>query len=566
MNSYWTIAAFSAALAFTIAVVAAVPAAWLARQIGGMAGFNDRSIHREPVPLLGGVAIVTGVIAGGVTGILDGWLHVTQQMHVVWIGCAAATIAVGAADDLKGIRQFYRLILSALMGLGLWIAGLRVELLGGVPIGAPLSMLLTILCVSGYTTAINFIDGLDGLAAGLSIVAAAALGICAMSIGLYQAVVLCALVAGASGGFLVHNRHPARQFMGEIGSSWLGFSLATATLLIARRTPEGTRQASLLLAGAVPILDTFITLIRRATNGRGLLNGADREHMHHMLLQAGLSHRDTVRTLWSAGAVFAVLGVWGYTGGVSEAPVLLLVAVLGGWMLIRSLGYGVYLRIAVSPDHKIHTADSDRRNRFHLSLQELLGASDSAQLWIAFERVMTSCDVEAAAVIGPSASGAGRLIWSRPSGTGGMEISEIASALWNDLVRETGGRATPAELREFCRRWENAHSNGRQYGARLVYGRALLPFAVLLTVRRSVPEGLCPEALTLASSRLGMALSRFQQPVRTSLGFAPVVWATFRNTLKPPRGFASGFDEITGTGVSFSREHAVQSPQLPKTS
>lgn len=323
-----------------VAVVAFGVTALVTPKIGRLAlaaGAVDRPMaprthHAGPVPTLGGLGIVAGVVAAmGVAGSLPGFAplfdHSSEPAGVL-VGVVLITL-VGVADDLVGLApstklagQIVAALAPVLMGFQLvyaWVPGFEV-----VTLSADLGVPLTVLAIVAMVNAVNLVDGLDGLAAGtVAIGAAAFFGfvVATSPSGINEAVptsapLVAAIVVGVSLGFLVHNVHPARVFMGDTGAMVLGLLLASACVAYVGRT---TAPSSADLAGAIPLLvpvlvlaipllDVAFAVVRR-TWRRAPLTRADHGHLHHLLLAFGHTHRRAVAVLWYWSAVLAGVAV-----------------------------------------------------------------------------------------------------------------------------------------------------------------------------------------------------------------------------------------------------------------
>ncbi|HEX8909755.1 MAG TPA: MraY family glycosyltransferase, partial [Anaeromyxobacteraceae bacterium] len=276
---------------------------------------RSRKVHQSITPRLGGLGLVLAVLAACAAGLLlarGGWAGAG-----LWAGDALVLALAGLAvtllgiyDDLRGARARTKIAVQIAAALLLYAGGFRLErvdLLLGSPLElGPLSLPLTVLWIVGVTNAVNLIDGLDGLAAGIALAASAALFAIASRGGDALVMLVALALMGSLLGFLVYNVHPASVFMGDTGSLFLGTTLAALAL----RHPGDTAVplGALAIVFGIPIVDTFGAIARRALRGTPLFC-ADREHLHHRLLTAGLSQRKAVLVLWLAAALLAAAGV-----------------------------------------------------------------------------------------------------------------------------------------------------------------------------------------------------------------------------------------------------------------
>ncbi|ANE46823.1 UDP-phosphate N-acetylgalactosaminyl-1-phosphate transferase [Paenibacillus swuensis] len=269
---------------------------------------NQRKIHAVPIPLLGGAAVFIAIIL--CMFIFDGWTDRTGTLLVGGI----MLVSIGLLDDWyktrgKDFAVWPRLIVYTIVSsVPLWFG---IEIVG-VTNWATKSMFFlpgwlvivaTMLWVFSLTNMINFIDGVDGLATGIALIASVTLFALALYKGQEGTALMAAVVAGACMAFLFFNFHPAKIFLGDAGATFLGFTLAVTAV-------DGAFKTWLvpILALGVPILDTTIVFTRRFLENKGL-HKADKLHTHHSLMKWGLSQTQTVSFLYLVGVLFALLSV-----------------------------------------------------------------------------------------------------------------------------------------------------------------------------------------------------------------------------------------------------------------
>jgi UDP-GlcNAc:undecaprenyl-phosphate GlcNAc-1-phosphate transferase len=302
--------------------------------VGAVAQPGDRKVHRRPTPTMGGVAIFLGVLAGLAAAwrlpFFDELFRGTSEPVAALIA-GAAVLAIGVVDDIRGISAPAKLAGQVLAAGLLVLAGVQLLFfwfpgMGILVLSSDLAVPLTVLWVVGIVNAVNLIDGLDGLAAGMVAIASLAFfGYIYVVPGVTygdasSAALLVAVTAGGALGFLPWNFHPARIFMGDSGAMLLGLLLAVATILGVGRNPFPPGAGDIagisipilvpLLVLFVPFLDVSFAIVRRVRRGRSLAS-ADKEHIHHRLLDIGHTHRQAVLLmyLWSAlisGSALAV--------------------------------------------------------------------------------------------------------------------------------------------------------------------------------------------------------------------------------------------------------------------
>jgi UDP-N-acetylmuramyl pentapeptide phosphotransferase/UDP-N-acetylglucosamine-1-phosphate transferase len=282
---------------------------------------GERKIHQRPMVRLGGVSI----FAGSVFALLIVWwlggfgILPTQKEWEVWGltlgGCAF--FLIGLADDLFNLSPLIRLLLQVTFAAIAWSMGVHIDFLslpfyGLVQIGW-LSLPLTVIWLVGMANAINWIDGLDGLAAGVSGIAAVVMLIVTLFMQQPAAAMIAAALAGGTLGFLRYNFNPAQIFMGDGGAYFIGFTLAGVGVIGLVKSTAVTAVLLPYLILAVPIVDMSAVILARLRHGRSPFV-ADKRHLHHRLLQAGLSHRLAVLfiyslTLWVGSLAVAFVGI-----------------------------------------------------------------------------------------------------------------------------------------------------------------------------------------------------------------------------------------------------------------
>lgn len=329
------------ALAVTMASIP--PTVYIARSRGLLDRPDcSRRIHARPVPRLGGIPVWLGVAAG-----LIGWIAVARQSGSAiqiptWASGAIAGLAImigtGLVDDIRDVRPRTKLMAQVIAAIVVVAAGFRIDAIT-VSAGSSLSLgwlgaPITVLWIVAVTNAMNLIDGLDGLAGGITVVTVGALMVSAvLGDSLVVMPVLAALMGGML-GFLRYNRSPARIFLGDVGSLSIGFALSLLSIAGARQGgeagPVGIVVASLVLA--FPVLDTAIAMLRRWLRAVPL-SGADGRHVHHQLVGLGLTHRRASALICLFAAGMALLGLT-----ITYAPPVLTVAIsligLAVWVLL----------------------------------------------------------------------------------------------------------------------------------------------------------------------------------------------------------------------------------------
>jgi UDP-GlcNAc:undecaprenyl-phosphate GlcNAc-1-phosphate transferase len=316
----------SVAFALSLALGTALTplAGRLARRYGLLDhALSSRKVHGRPVPRTGGVAIVlafslpiiltgAGVLAGAGVGGAWGLTHDARRQILGLLLGGAVIAALGVYDDLRGAGA--RLKLAAQFtaaglayAFGYRIDGVSLPFLDHLTLGW-LGLPLTLVWIAGVVNAVNLVDGLDGLAAGVGLLAALATAFIAGQAGHLLTVLTMAALGGATLAFLFFNFHRASIFMGDTGSMFLGFVLATASVRAHQRPGGAVALLVPVVILGLPVADTLLAIARRAARGVPLF-AADREHLHHKLLDLGLSPRGAVLVLWGAAGLFGAVAV-----------------------------------------------------------------------------------------------------------------------------------------------------------------------------------------------------------------------------------------------------------------
>lgn len=275
---------------------------------------DDRKIHKYPTPRLGGIGIFGSFLIISAIVILRNWVLYEDgdpKIILFLAGCLIIFL-LGIVDDLSGLgvrEKFTVQILAGLIayGAGFQLTTLRLPFLGTEDIGLA-GILLTLLWIAGVSNAINLIDGLNGLAGGVSAIASFFVGIVALSNGDSETAILSWILMASIAGFLPYNLRDGRIFMGDSGSLFIGYALSLLSISAAAHSEGGV---SLLIPVAIlcyPIMDTFLALIRRMVRGRGLFSG-DLGHIHHRLLSRLLCPKKTVTALCAVSAVLGLVAL-----------------------------------------------------------------------------------------------------------------------------------------------------------------------------------------------------------------------------------------------------------------
>ena len=294
---------------------------------------NSRKIHTKPIPRMGGIAIFLGFILSLITLELlqNGFLTSVSNSWMGIIIGSTLMFFVGIRDDLKPIKARTKLLWQILAALIAYSMGVRIDFISNLIMGGMimlpwwLSMMVTVFWLVGITNTINLIDGLDGLAAGVATIAGFTLFIIALQKGQIFSALLAITLAGGTLGFLRYNFNPAKIFMGDSGSLFLGFTLAALSVTGVLKVAATVALFIPILILGVPILDTAMAILRRILRKRSIFQ-PDKSHLHHKLLKFGLSQRRAVIFIYGLSALLA--GIALYIVGFSQAWSLLIVSIL----------------------------------------------------------------------------------------------------------------------------------------------------------------------------------------------------------------------------------------------
>ena len=268
---------------------------------------DDRRVHKEAMPLIGGLAIALGVFVGMLI-----FMPLSRKVISIIIGGSIILIG-GIIDDVKDMSARDKMLVQIIAAGVLVFGGTRINFVtnpfsGGILYLGWLSIPISLFWIVGITNTINFIDGLDGLSAGVAMISSLSLMVVASKLGYSNVVILAALLGGACLGFLPHNFNPAKIFMGDTGAMFLGFILATISIEGVMKSVTAVAVLAPVIILGVPIFDTAFAIIRRLLSGQSVAT-ADRGHLHHRLLDRGFSQKKAVLILYGLSAVFGVFAI-----------------------------------------------------------------------------------------------------------------------------------------------------------------------------------------------------------------------------------------------------------------
>ena len=340
-------------------------------RIGRVLGIVDqpgerRRLHVRPVPRLGGIALFLGLVLPALA-----FVDLSGPWRGIVLGGAVA-VTVGLVDDFRGLPWWVKLggqgaAAGVAIGFGLSIDRFTFPFLGVHELAAWIGVPATLLWIVALMNMFNFLDGLDGLAAGIAAICGGTFAVIALSLGKPGAAVMSTIVAGAAFGFLRHNFYPARIFMGDSGAMLLGFVLATVAVQGLLKTAATVALFFPLLVLAIPILDTSFVVARRLKHGEKVYL-ADQAHLHHRFLRRGVSQRRATATMWAwcatlAGAALATRFVPFREHGVWHLWPTVVASLVGAAAIAFSLYVVYFLEIVKLANPYLRRREQDVRER-----------------------------------------------------------------------------------------------------------------------------------------------------------------------------------------------------------
>ena len=417
-------------------------------------------MHSSPLPRLGGVAIFIAftfcslIAALWIAGHPELHRHFSLKAVATILGPAALVFLLGVYDDLRGVGPYVKFSVEAIAASMLFLGGLRIVnipvIFGDRALPWFVGLPLTIIWVLAITNAFNLIDGLDGLAAGCALFSTLVAFVVALLNGPSLVTVMTIALAGAILGFLRFNFNPATIFLGDSGSLFIGFILSALALYGAQKAPTIVAVAIPIVSFGLPILETALSILRRLISGRPVFT-ADREHIHHKLLQHGMTHRQVVIVLYGVSAVFAMLSLFLLWPTGSSLGLVLAVLGIGIWIGVQHLGYLEFGELARVAHRTLNQPQIFVNNlAIRRAAEELKVARDYEQvrkILVAafgsndFDSFELKLDMPADITIDAARHGAGAFRWSKagfPKTLDGLAVWTIALDLFNSSRRRRG--------------------------------------------------------------------------------------------------------------------------------
>lgn len=356
----WGDIAIAFLLAFVTAFVITPHTMRLSKKVGAIDLPNDRRINKKPMPRLGGLAVISGFLVSTIYLLimmsLENNLNLfgTENYYLKLIGFLIGIILLGITcfiDDSKGIPWYVKLIVQIISAIIVAICGIRIENISlpfvenKIVIDQVFSYILTVGWIIGVTNAINLIDGLDGLSSGVCLISCLSLLIIfSLNGSPILAIILITALAGAIVGFLPFNFSPAKTFIGDTGSNFMGFSIAIISILGVAKTYTAIVLIAPIIVLALPIFDTLFAIVRRIVKGKSIkaVMKPDKGHIHHRLMARGYSQKQAVLIMYGITAIlgmFAIIllesGIW---KALSFALLICAIAAIGYRDIARVMG------------------------------------------------------------------------------------------------------------------------------------------------------------------------------------------------------------------------------------
>ena len=298
---------------------------------------DARRMHKKPTPRLGGLAIFLGFILSVLLFVRP----IDAQLRGILLG-SVIIVVLGVVDDSAPLRASFKFFVQIAAALVAVYHGVVVEILSNPNVFSEepywylgwASIPITVLWIVGITNSVNLIDGLDGLANGVSTISAGTMLVIALLVSEGQTALIMAALVGACVGFMPYNRNPARMFMGDTGSTFLGYILATVSI-------QGLFKYYAVISFAVPFLilglpmfDTLFAIVRRLAHGQNPMS-PDRGHIHHRLIDMGLNQKQAVAALYVVSSILGLSAVVLTTGGAMRAMMFLFAVAVAAFLAAR---------------------------------------------------------------------------------------------------------------------------------------------------------------------------------------------------------------------------------------
>lgn len=370
----WGDIAIAFLLAFITSFVLTPYTIKIARKIGAVdVPKDERRMHKKAMPKFGGPAIIIGFVISTVylviTSSIEGNLNIfgPETYFIKLIGFLAGTLILGTFcffDDIKGIHPLVKLLGQLIAAIIVVACGIRIDyfnlpfLDGNIMLSNIFSIVLTIGWIVGVTNAINLIDGLDGLSTGIAIISCVSLLIIfALNASPLIAIIMITALVGALAGFLPFNFNPAKTFIGDIGSNFIGYCLSVISILGIAKTATAFVIVLPIIVLGLPIFDTLSAIVRRLVKGKSLkaVFQADKGHLHHKLIEKGLTQKEAVLLLYGVSVACGMFAVILFESDIWKALsfALMVVAVI-------AIGYKEFFKMKQEEQEENNINESDK--------------------------------------------------------------------------------------------------------------------------------------------------------------------------------------------------------------
>lgn len=371
----WGDIAIAFLLAFITAYVITPYTIRLAKKVGAVDIPNDRRVNKKPMPRLGGLAVIAGFLVSGIYLIVTMYIEkninfTADGLSKKLLGFLLGIIVLGITcfiDDVKNIKPLAKLAGQTLAAILVVSSGVLIDNFtipfkeNSVMLNEVFSYILTIGWIIGITNAINLIDGLDGLSSGITLIACISLLIIfSLNESPLIAIILITALAGAIVGFLPYNFNPAKTFIGDVGSNFMGFAIAVISILGVAKTYTAVVIIAPIMVLALPIFDTLWAIIRRIIKTKSIKGvfKADKGHLHHRLMARGYTQKQAVLILYGLTATFGMTAIILLDSGIWKAISFALLVIA-----IVAMGYKDILHLRNDDEKSLESNDDNALNK-----------------------------------------------------------------------------------------------------------------------------------------------------------------------------------------------------------
>ena len=368
----WGDIAIAFLLAFITAFVITPYTIRLAKKVGAVDIPNDRRVNKKPMPRLGGLAVIAGflvsVIYLVISASIEGKINLSEDgLNIKLLGILGGMLVLGIVcyiDDVKDIKPLVKLAGQVAAAVIVASSGVLIDNFtipfkeNSFVLNEVFSFILTVGWIVGITNAINLIDGLDGLSSGITLISCLSLVVVfALNESPLIAIILITALAGAIVGFLPYNFNPAKTFIGDVGSNFMGFALAIISILGVAKTYTAIVLIAPIMILALPLFDTIWAIIRRIIKSKSIKGvfKADRGHLHHRLMAKGYTQKQSVLILYGATATLGMTAIILLDSGIWKAASFALLVIA-----IVAIGYRDFVKLSVFKEAEIKKENKNK--------------------------------------------------------------------------------------------------------------------------------------------------------------------------------------------------------------